>query len=157
VNAGDPAYVAGIGETDIDGAPRVGGGRVDIGADEINCGNGVTEAGEACDDGNQTNGDGCDNNCTLTGCGNGVVTAGEQCDDGNTVAGDCCSAACLFEANGNACDDGDICTNADACDGAGLCSGSAAPLGVCRGAPTGKSILVMRTTSAASLLWKLTR
>jgi cysteine-rich repeat protein len=30
------------------------------------CGNGIIEAGEACDDGNLVNGDGCDN-CTLTG------------------------------------------------------------------------------------------
>lgn len=35
------------------------------------CGNGVVEAGEQCDDGNVTNGDGCDENCqieTVDGC-----------------------------------------------------------------------------------------
>ncbi len=34
INAGDPAYVVALGETDIDGQARVAGGRIDIGADE---------------------------------------------------------------------------------------------------------------------------
>jgi hypothetical protein len=36
VDAGDPGFVAGEGEVDIDGEPRVMGGRVDIGVDEYN-------------------------------------------------------------------------------------------------------------------------
>jgi parallel beta-helix repeat protein len=35
INAGDPSFAAGASETDIDGQTRVSGGRVDIGADEI--------------------------------------------------------------------------------------------------------------------------
>jgi len=36
-------------------------------------GDGVINQGtEECDDGNQTNGDGCDNNCTFTACGSGI-------------------------------------------------------------------------------------
>jgi cysteine-rich repeat protein len=58
------------------------------------CGNGIQGPDEACGDGNSINGDGCDNNCTLSACGNGIVTAGEQCDDGNTVNGDGCEDNC---------------------------------------------------------------
>ncbi|HEU4732431.1 MAG TPA: DUF4215 domain-containing protein, partial [Kofleriaceae bacterium] len=47
------------------------------------CGNGKLEVGEACDDGNRTDGDGCDSDCTQSACGNGIVAGGEACDDGN--------------------------------------------------------------------------
>jgi cysteine-rich repeat protein len=30
------------------------------------CGDGVVDAGEDCDDGNTTNRDGCESNCTVT-------------------------------------------------------------------------------------------
>lgn len=61
------------------------------------CGNGHTESGEACDDGNTADGDGCSATCTVTSvCGNGVVEWGEMCDDGNTKDGDGCSAECSF-------------------------------------------------------------
>ena len=90
---------------------------------DTSCGNGVREGGEACDDGNLVNGDGCDSNCAVTGCGNGVVTAGEACDDGNLVAGDGCSPTCEVEgACGDhvvspfeQCDDGNL-VNGDGCD-----------------------------------------
>ena len=58
------------------------------------CGNSVSDPGEQCDDGNSTDGDGCDSNCTPTACGNAIVTIGEACDDGNTVDGDGCSSTC---------------------------------------------------------------
>jgi cysteine-rich repeat protein len=136
VNGGDPAFMAAGSETDFDGAARVVGGRVDIGADEVTCGDSVIDAGETCDDGNLTDCDGCDSNCTSsTICGNFVRCAGEQCDDGNTVNGDCCSAACAFESTASPCDDGDLCTNDDACNGAGTCAGVAAPAMSCL-APT---------------------
>lgn len=137
IDAGDPSFVAGSGETDVDGAARINGPRVDAGADEATtCGNGVTEAPEECDDGDLTSGDGCDANCTVTACGNAIVTAGEQCDDGDTTAGDCCDATCQFEAPGSACDDGDACTHADQC-AAGVCAGSSTPASGCRGAGSG--------------------
>src|SRR5262245_23959031 len=66
------------------------------------CGDGVQDPQEECDDGNQTNGDGCDNNCTVTRCGNRIVTAGEECDDGNATNGDSCDTNCTRPACGNA-------------------------------------------------------
>ncbi len=90
---------------------------------DTSCGNGIREGGEACDDGNIVDGDGCDSTCKVTGCGNGVVTAGEACDDGNLVAADGCSPTCTIEGlcgDGTAspfeqCDDGNL-TNGDGCD-----------------------------------------
>ncbi len=155
INAGDPAYVAAPGETDIDGAPRVSGPRVDAGADEVTCGDGVQNPGEECDDGNAVDGDGCDSNCTVTRCGNGVVTAGEQCDDGNLVAGDCCDGACRFEAAGASCDDGDPCTPVDVCDGSGGCTGAEAPRGGCHTAGTSSITMKHFTPSTKDKLgWK---
>ena len=37
------------------------------------CGNGVVETGEACDDGNLVDGDGCSAHCGPDTCGDGVV------------------------------------------------------------------------------------
>lgn len=128
-NAGDPAFVAGVGEVDIDAATRVSAVRVDLGADEITCGDNVVDSGETCDDGNLTDCDGCDSNCTdSTTCGNGIRCGAEQCDDGNAAAGDCCDATCAYEAAMSPCDDARLCTNNDACDGAGTCAGSATPI-----------------------------
>jgi cysteine-rich repeat protein len=60
------------------------------------CGNGIVDPGEECDDGNILNGDGCSATCLNEGCGNGVVDPGELCDDGNTSNGAC--------TNGGSCD-----------------------------------------------------
>ena len=157
VNAGDPATSIAAGETDLDGAPRLSGPRVDAGADEVTCGDGVQNPGEACDDGNLVDGDGCDSNCTLTGCGNGVVTAGEQCDDGNHAPGGCCSPSCQFAAAGSPCDDGNLCTNGDACS-AGVCAGAAEPAPACHGAA--RTSLVVRDQAVDSrdqLTWRWAR
>ena len=61
------------------------------------CGNGVVDPGEQCDDGNSVAGDGCSPTCRLEVCGNRILDPGEQCDDGNTVAGDGCSPTCRLE------------------------------------------------------------
>ena len=58
------------------------------------CGDGHVDSGEQCDDGNQVQGDGCENDCTLPRCGNGIVDNGEECDDGNQVNGDGCNNDC---------------------------------------------------------------
>ena len=68
------------------------------------CGNGILEAGEECDNGNN-NDDAlpgyCRKNCRKPYCGDGVVenyTTLEQCDDRNNMSGDGCSATCQKEA-----------------------------------------------------------
>ena len=68
------------------------------------CGDNVHDPEEECDDGDLQNGDGCDNNCTVTGCGNGILTDGEVCDDGG--AGRCLNNCSQCEAHltGPACD-----------------------------------------------------
>lgn len=75
------------------------------------CGNAVSDPDEQCDDGNLTEGDGCDRDCRVepgyvcaepgarctTRCGDGVFVSPEHCDDGNASAGDGCSATCQVE------------------------------------------------------------
>jgi len=76
INAGDPGVPGSGGSTceatDQRGVTRPIGTRCDIGAFESGCGDGVTDPGEECDDGNAIDSDGCQHNCTLSGCGNGV-------------------------------------------------------------------------------------
>jgi cysteine-rich repeat protein len=77
----------------------------------VQCGNGLIEPGEACDDSNTAPGDGCDASCEIESgwtcngqpsvcqlCGNGVIEGTEACDDSNTAPGDGCDAACQVEA-----------------------------------------------------------
>jgi cysteine-rich repeat protein len=49
-----------------------------VGCSEV-CGDGALESGEACDDGNTLNADGCEANCSLPACNNGIVDPGEVC------------------------------------------------------------------------------
>lgn len=46
------------------------------------CSNEPDNLCEECDDGNNQDGDGCDENCQLEDCGDGNVDEGETCDDG---------------------------------------------------------------------------
>jgi cysteine-rich repeat protein len=64
------------------------------------CGNGDVEEGEACDDGNTEDCDGCRADCSAeeTGCGDGFTCGDEECDDGNQIAGDGCRE-CRKECN----------------------------------------------------------
>ncbi|WP_163781478.1 DUF4215 domain-containing protein [Myxococcus vastator] len=88
------------------------GSTADAGTD---CGDGQRQSHEACDDGNTTDGDGCNATCTeveggylcevpgepcvrLMSCGSGRVEDGEECDDRNLVSGDGCNGSCRIES-----------------------------------------------------------
>jgi len=96
------------------------------------CGNGILDSGEECDDGNTEDCDGCSSECLIEYCGDNIIQygLGEECDDGNNVSGDGCSSNCKIEEEeeesvcgngilefGEECDDG----NTEDCDG---CSNS---------------------------------
>jgi len=88
------------------------------------CGDGIVQEPEECDDGNIINGDGCNVLCQLEFCGDGIVQAPEQCDDGNIINGDGCNVLCQLEFCGDGivqepeeCDDGNI-IRGDGCSAA---------------------------------------
>ncbi len=94
------------------------GRRTDMAVVMSDCGNGTLEPGEACDDGNTTDNDGCDGECRREAyCGDGTKDADEVCDDGNNASGDGCRGDCQSDetcnngvrdfAAGEVCDDGD--------------------------------------------------
>ncbi|MGK0359389.1 MAG: cysteine-rich repeat protein, partial [Bradymonadia bacterium] len=101
------------------------------------CGDGVQDVGEACDDNNLVNGDGCDAQCRVEACGNGVVDAGEGCDDGNNIDGDDCDASCVSEL---VCGDGDIDAGED-CDDGNLVDGDGCNAACVREPACGDGIL----------------
>jgi fibro-slime domain-containing protein len=98
------------------------------------CGDGILTKGEACDDGNTVDGDGCKGDCSATEaghscnppgaacqelvvCGDGIVAASEQCDDGGTKTGDGCSARCLLEVGFKCKGAPSVCTHTVCGDG----------------------------------------
>ncbi|MEE2787770.1 MAG: DUF4215 domain-containing protein [Myxococcota bacterium] len=107
-----------MGRVTVTGVTCDGG---NCGMESPTCGNGTTDEGEECDDGNPVAGDGCAPDCTIEQpaetCGNGTQDPGETCDDGNQIDGDGCSATCQSETLmvmcgngilefGETCDDG---------------------------------------------------
>lgn len=132
LRAGDEGPV-GAGGDDTRPPPRTGGrDPIDIGdggvvsnggsdvAANSECGNGLLEPGELCDDGGKRDGDGCsadclgqdeDYQCTEPGeecvkvvvCGSGVLEGDEICDDANAESGDGCSEDCSQIEEGWAC------------------------------------------------------
>jgi len=86
----------------------------DLGPLDIStCGNGRLDSGEACDDSNTENGDGCNRLCRIEAdwecpvagqsciygavCGDSVLSSVEGCDDGNNQPGDGCDDECVVE------------------------------------------------------------
>lgn len=102
------------------------------------CGNGILDSDEVCDDGNTTSGDGCREDCRgYEACGDGLLDQAEACDDGNVADEDGCSRACEQEdgyvclGEPSACaamcgngfiDDGETCDDANQLDGDGCSS-----------------------------------
>ncbi len=104
------------GDGDGDGDPGDGDGD-----SESACGNSIVDPGEACDDGNQTDGDGCDSECQFESCGDGILQEPEECDDGfMTINCDenCtlpeCGDGTLNAFAGEKCDDGNV-DDSDGC------------------------------------------
>ena len=77
------------------------------------CGDGIVEGAEGCDDGNDDNSDGCLNSCEVARCGDGVVQSGvEECDDGNENDGDACLSSCKTAS----CGDNVVQSGVEECD-----------------------------------------
>lgn len=93
-----------------------------------NCGDGVLDDGEACDNGddNGTGPDQCRLDCTLPFCGDGITDSAEACDDADAnsdTEADACRLDCALPVcgdgvvdQGESCDDGNNNDN-DACAG----------------------------------------
>ncbi|MBD3203005.1 MAG: VWA domain-containing protein [Candidatus Lokiarchaeota archaeon] len=87
------------------------------------CGDGIHNPGEECDDGNNVNEDFCRNDCTLPYCGDNIIDSGEECDDGNFDNYDACPDFCEIAECGDGyvyfaqeeCDDNNL-INGDGCD-----------------------------------------
>ncbi|HYC00676.1 MAG TPA: peptidoglycan DD-metalloendopeptidase family protein [Candidatus Limnocylindrales bacterium] len=106
------------------------------------CGDGVQEAAEECDDGNNSSGDCCSSTCTyeeagtpcsnfdachVTGvCDDGECAGGEPlaCDDGNPCTVDYCNAdagGCQANAIAGCCTEDDSCDDGVTCNGQETC------------------------------------
>ncbi len=105
-----------------------------------NCGNGVVESGEGCDDDNNTSGDGCSSECDVEECQSCV---GEP-------------STCTPQT-GASCDDGQACTLNDTCQ-AGVCESDATPMTGCLvGTTAGKGLLLLKdkaSDTSDKLVWK---
>jgi cysteine-rich repeat protein len=108
------------------------------------CGDGMLDdAGEQCDDFNQTSGDCCSSSCQLepagAPCSDGNACTDDACDGAGTcsqhvdnsapcgtscVPGTCAAGQCVYgdpAPAGTSCDDAQVCTTGDHCDGRGTC------------------------------------
>jgi cysteine-rich repeat protein len=81
------------------------------------CGDGYKDsegaAQEACDDGNNQNGDNCSKTCVIESCGNGILDPMEECD---LEAQNSDTGACLASCKLAKCGDGKTRTGVEQCD-----------------------------------------
>jgi cysteine-rich repeat protein len=61
------------------------------------CGNGQQEEGEGCDDGNKDGGDGCSTLCAVEGCGNQLIDVNEDCDPSVSDSALPCTETCTYD------------------------------------------------------------
>ena len=94
-----------------------GTARVCVTDGRAECGNGVQEAGESCDDGNNANGDYCSPNCqeVTSVCGDGKQELAEVCDHNGEIDGWYCNEGCLTVRK--ECGDGVVAISTDGRDG----------------------------------------
>jgi fibro-slime domain-containing protein len=130
ITDGSPRRETGTGSSSgvsLDGSVTV------LDAQVQRCGDGMIGAGETCDDGNKTAGDGCSATCILEAdfkcpmpgqpctstvlCGDSLRTGAETCDDGNTAPGDGCTATCTVESGWSCPNPGAACFAAKCGDG----------------------------------------
>ncbi|MDI1476522.1 DUF4215 domain-containing protein [Polyangium sp. y55x31] len=114
------APVAGCGDDGANTSTGPGGTGGAGGGGGERCGNAVVEGDEACDDGNDVSGDGCEADCSYSCDNKNPDTGDAKCDDG-----DPCNGA-------ETCSDGHVCTpgmNAD--DGSSCGSGKICISGAC--------------------------
>jgi len=112
------------------------------------CGDGDLDAGEACDDGNNADGDCCSATCQ-------AEPAEQSCSDGDACNGDelCDGAGACADGADPDCDDGDLCSQ-DSCDAALGCQSAALPAPVCDDA-AGKAVLALDAIRGkASFSWQ---
>nr|WP_224245766.1 DUF4215 domain-containing protein [Hyalangium gracile] len=157
---GDPPDGPHLDPGGTDGGTNGGpDGGPDGGPTNLGCGDRTIQAGEACDDGNKSGGDGCAADCKAIEsgwfcdtagascirnvCGDGRTGSTEACDDRNTTSNDGCSATCTIEAgwtcppgggrcNAARCGDGIIAGDEDCEDGDNPPAGNDGCSAVCR-------------------------
>jgi cysteine-rich repeat protein len=83
------------------------------------CGDGVVDAMEECDDADLDNTNDCTNSCKLPACGDSFVQPPEACDDGNPDDTDDCTNTCTAAA----CGDGFVQAGIEACDDGNMMDG----------------------------------
>lgn len=71
------------------------------------CGDGKTQPGEDCDDGDEDNTDDCTELCKAPYCGDGFKNGTEECDDGNDKNTDDCTVDCKDPVCGDGFKNGD--------------------------------------------------
>lgn len=79
----------------------------------VNCGDGVVDGDEECDDANAVNTDTCTFLCKLAVCGDGFVQPGETCDQGS---GNADNGGCTLVCVPAVCGDGKVQAGIEGCD-----------------------------------------